>query len=154
MELQREFKLWFIYTYFCKDPIYSMTPIKLAYVTISYHEPVISFTYKKNTQLGVKELKEVVALATKLSEGKPYVTYSDLRLPMDMTEPAKKFLANPSNMPLFRGAAIHVSTNLYSFAVNFALYFSKKTYPIKAFVTEEKAMEWLRSLALEERVLD
>ena len=125
-----------------------MTPIELPYVTIYYEEPVVIFIYKRKTYLGVPELKEVVDLATNLSKGKPYVTYSDVRSPIDMTDQAKKFLADPKNMPLFRGSAIHVTTTLYSFAVNFALYFRKKTYPIKAFVTEETAMEWLRSLSL------
>ena len=126
-----------------------MTPIELPYVTIRYEEPVVIYVYKHKTYLGVPELKEVINIAQKLSEGKPYVTYSDVRSTIDMTDQAKKFLANPENMPLFRGSAIHVTTTLYSFAVNFALYFNKKTYPIKAFVTEEKAMEWLSALPLD-----
>ncbi|WP_317897079.1 DUF7793 family protein [Aurantibacillus circumpalustris] len=128
------------------------TPIELPFVTIYYEEPVIVFNYKPDTLLGVPELKKIVAVAENLSEGKPYVTFSDVRSTINMTEQAKKFLADPKNMPLFRGSAILVSTTLFSFAVNFALSFSKKTYPIKAFVTEEKASEWLRLLSLEDKV--
>jgi len=129
-----------------------MTPIELPYVTIYYEDPVMIYIYKRKTYLGVPELKEVVTIATNLSKGKPYVTFSDVRSSIDMTEQAKKFLADPGNMPLFRGAAILVTTTLYSYAVNFALYFNKKTYPIKAFVTEEKAMEWLRALPLNAKI--
>ncbi len=65
--------------------------IELPYVTIYYEEPVVIFIYKRKTLLGVPELKQVVAIAEKLSEGRPYVTYSDVRQAIDITDQAKKF---------------------------------------------------------------
>ena len=98
--------------------------------------------------MGVPELKKIVGISTELSGGKPYVTFSDARQNIDLTDQARHYLAVPENMPLCKAAAILVSTTLYSYAVNFALQFSKRTYPVKAFVTEEKAREWLVSIPL------
>lgn len=125
-----------------------MTYIELPYVTIHYDEPVVIFDYKNRTQLGVPELKKIVGISTELSGGKAYVTFSDARKDINMTDQARAYLAVPENMPLCKGAAILVSTTLFSYAVNFALHFSKRTYPVKAFVTEEKAREWLVSIPL------
>jgi hypothetical protein len=125
-----------------------MTEIALSYVTIRYKAPIVYFIYKEGTQLGFPEIKELIKYAEKLSGGKPYVTFSDVTVDMNLTEEGKKFVANLDNMPLFRGTAALVKNNMFSFAANFMNAFSKKTYPFKAFVKEEKAIEWLQSLPL------
>jgi hypothetical protein len=125
-----------------------MSVVELPYVSIRFESPMVILIYKQGTFLDVPKIKETVACAEKLSEGKPYVTFSDLREEMNMSEEATKFVGNPANMPFFRGAAVLVRTGLYSFAINSISFFRKKTYPVRAFVTEERAMDWLRSLPL------
>jgi hypothetical protein len=122
--------------------------IDLSYVTITYLEPVVYFRYKEGAQLGFPEIRELIACAEKLSGYKPYVTFSDVRVAMDVTNEGKKVFANPANMPLFRGTAVLVSNSMYKFAVDFMNAFNRPKFPFRAFVSEEKAIEWLRSLPL------
>lgn len=121
--------------------------ITLPYVTISYDAPVVYFRYKKETQLGFPEVKELIACAEKLSGYTPYVTFSDVREGVDITNQGKKML-DPENMPLFRGTAVLVSSSIYKFAVDFVNLFDRPRYPFRAFVSEEEAIGWLKSLPL------
>jgi hypothetical protein len=118
-------------------------------VNVRYDAPIVYFYYKEGTQLGFPEIKEMVTLAEKLSGGKPYLTFSDVRGDIDVTQQGRKYLANTENMPLFRGAAILVKSTLFSYAVNFVAHFNRKPHPYRAFLTEEKATEWLLGLPLD-----
>jgi hypothetical protein len=126
-----------------------MGEIELSYVKIRYQAPIVYFTYKEGAELGFPEIKETIAYAEKLSGGKPYVTFSDVRVNMNITEEGKRYVSNLNNMPLFRGTAALVKNSMYSFAVNFMNNFNKKSYPFKAFKDKEKAIDWLKSLPLE-----
>jgi hypothetical protein len=121
---------------------------KLSYVDITYDAPVVYFRYKKDAQLGFPEIRELIASAEKISGHKPYVTFSDVREGLEVTNEGKKVFADPGNMPLFRGTAVLVSNNMYKFAVDFMNTFNRPKFPFRAFVSEEKAIEWLRSLPL------
>jgi hypothetical protein len=123
--------------------------VELPYVTVKYEAPIVYFYYKEGIELGISEVREMVALAERLSEGKNYVTFSDVRVDINLTEDARRFVGGMQNMPLFRGAAILVKSTLYSFAVNFIGGYSRNKYPFKAFLTEEKAVGWLLSLPLD-----
>jgi hypothetical protein len=123
--------------------------IELSYVKISYQAPIVYFTYKEGAELGFPEIRETIAYAEKLSGGKPYVTFSDVRVDMNITEEGKRFVADLNNMPLFRGTAALVKNSMYSFAVNFMNNFGKKAYPFKAFSSKDEAIDWLKSLPLD-----
>ncbi len=123
--------------------------IDLSYVTITHKSPIICFAYKEGTELGFPEIKELISYAEKLSDYKPYVTLADARVNMNITNEGKRYVANTDHMPLFRGTAVLVKNSLYQLAVNFANAFNSPKYPIRAFTSEEKAIEWLMSLPLE-----
>lgn len=125
-----------------------MSEIELSYVTIRYEAPVVVFMFKDGAELGFPEIRELISCAEKLSDGKPYVTFSDVRVNMNITEEGKRYVSDLKNMPLFRGTAALVKNSMYSFAGNFMNYFSKKPYPFRAFITKEKAMKWLLTLPL------
>lgn len=127
----------------------SAEKIELTYVTITYEAPIVYFTYKDGTELGFPEIKELIAHAEKLSGGKPYFTFSDVRVDINVTKQGKLFLEDLNNMPLFRGTAAWVKNSVYSFAANFMNNFSRTAYPFRAFTEKEKAIEWLKSLPLE-----
>jgi hypothetical protein len=128
-----------------------MTEIQLPFATVHYDAPVVYFVYKDGAELGFPEIKEAIAISEKLSGGMPYVTFSDVRADVNITDQGRKYVADHNNMPLFRGSAILVTSTLYSFAVNFISHFRSAKYPFRAFVTEEKALEWLMSLPLDEQ---
>jgi hypothetical protein len=52
------------------------------------------------------------------------------------------------NMPLFRGTAALVNTNLYKYAANLLSCFNNPKYPFRAFTSEEEAIQWLMSIPL------
>lgn len=125
-----------------------MREIELSYVTIKYKAPIVYYTYKEGAELGFPEIRELIHYAENLSGGKPYVTFADVRVNMNITEEGKKIVSTRENMPLFRGTAALVKNNMYSFGANLMNTFNKKDYPFKAFTNKEKAIEWLRSLDL------
>jgi hypothetical protein len=127
----------------------SADKIELSYVTISYQSPIVYFVFKDGSKLDFPEIKELTFYAEKLSGGKPYFTFSDVRVNINVTKQGKLFLEDLNNMPLFRGAAAWVKNSVYSFAANFMSSFSRKPFPFRAFTEKEKAIEWLRSLPQE-----
>ena len=125
-----------------------MNEIALSYVTITYEEPIVYFVYKEGTEIGFPEIKDLIAYAEKISGNKPYVTFSDVRVDMNITEEGKRFVADLNNMPLFRGTAALVKNNMYKFGANILEGFGKKKYPFRAFTEKEEAIKWLLSLPL------
>ncbi|MEO6302028.1 MAG: hypothetical protein ABIP51_02535 [Bacteroidia bacterium] len=123
-----------------------MNEIKLSYVTITYEEPIVYFIYKDGTELGFPEIRELITCAEKLSGQKPYFTFSDVRVNMNITEEGKRFVADLQNMTLFRGTAVLVKNSAYEFGANFLNYFNKTEYPFRAFTEKEEAIKWLLSL--------
>ena len=126
-----------------------MSVIELSYVTIEYKAPIVYFSYKEGTELGFPEIRELISYAEKLSNGKPYVTFSDVRVNLNITEEGRRIVEDLNSMPLFRGTAALVKNSVYSFAANFMNNFSRKPYPFKVFTEKEKAINWLKSLSLD-----
>lgn len=128
-----------------------MNEFDLSYVTITYAEPIVYFRYKKGrTELGFPEIRELIAAAEKLTGHQPYFTLSDVRhVDINVTTEGKRVLSDMKNMPLFRGTAAVVKNNMYKFAIDFLNAFNKPKYPFRAFVNEEDAVAWLKSLPLE-----
>jgi len=123
-----------------------MNEINLSYVNIKYIEPIVYFIYKEGeTELGFPEIRELISHAEKLSDYKPYVTFVDVRINVNVTNEGKRML----EMPLFRGTAILVQNNVYKLATNFLGYYNKPQYPFQAFTSEKKAIDWLLSLSLD-----
>jgi hypothetical protein len=123
--------------------------IDLPYVHIRYRNPIVYYSYKEGAELGFPEIRELIMWAEKLSGQKPYVTFADARMSMNITNEGKRMVANVKNMPLFRGTAVLVKNSIYKFAVNFLNELNKRNYPFRAFTSKEKAVEWLLSLPLE-----
>jgi hypothetical protein len=125
-----------------------MDEIDLSYVSITYSEPIVYFVYKEGAELGFPEIRELISYAEKLSGNKPYVTFGDVRVNMNITNEGKRYVADIKNMPLFRGTAILVKNNFHKYAVNFLKDFSRGKYPFRAFVSKEEAIAWLMELPL------
>jgi hypothetical protein len=127
-----------------------MALIKLPYATISIDAPIVYFQYTDGAELGSNEMKELISAAEKLSWSKPYFTLSDVRVNLNITRAGKIYLADFRNLPFFRGSAVLVKSSFMSFAANFLLYFRENKYPYKAFTSRKKAVQWLKTLPLDE----
>lgn len=123
--------------------------IELPYVTLFYDAPVVFCRYKADHELGFPEIREMVTASERLSSGKPYVTLADVRKGLRITQQGKKLAASRTNMPLFRGTAVLVTSDLLRLAANMMNEIVSRNYPYKVFTDEEKAVSWLRSLPLE-----
>jgi hypothetical protein len=125
-----------------------MIKAALSYATISYQEPIVYFEYKEGVELGFPEIRQLISHAEELSGNKPYVTLSDIRLNLNITNEGKRYVSDINNMPLFRGTAILVQNDLYKIALNFIQSLNKPHYPFRAFTDKQKAVEWLSGLPL------
>lgn len=125
-----------------------MNNITLHYVDIEYAEPIVYFTYKEGVELGFPEIRELISYAEKLSNHRPYLTFSNVPAGVNVTNEGKRILNDGDNMPLFRGGAILVHNSLYQFAITFLSTFKKNKYPLCAFTSKDKAINWLLSLPL------
>lgn len=128
-----------------------MSEIHLTYVSMHYKEPVVYFVYKEGAELGFPEVRELISYAEKLSGNKPYVTFADVRVNLNMTNEGKRVLQDMNNMPYFRGTAALVKNSIHKFAVEVMNNFHKPKYPFRAFTSKEEAIEWLLSLSLNEK---
>jgi hypothetical protein len=126
-----------------------MSKVDLPYVSVTFESPIVYYKYKDGAELGFPEMKEVIGAAEKLSWSRPYFTFSDVRVKMSVTPEGRKYIMDFRHMPYFRGAAVLVKSNMVSIALNFLTYFHKKKYPLKAFTSKEKALEWIKTLPLD-----
>jgi len=122
--------------------------IDLPYVSITYIEPIVYFEYKEGTELGFPEILKLISCAEELSNHKPYVTFADARVSINITNEGKRILSDIENMPLFRGTAVLVNNNLYKYAATLLGIYSRPEYPFRAFTSKEDAIKWLSSLSL------
>ena len=127
-----------------------MNEIHLEYVSIHYHEPIVYCVYKEGAELGFPEIRELISCAEQLSNNKPYVTFADVRVNINITNEGKRVLQDMSNMPHFRGTAALVKNNIHKFAVDLMNTFNRPQYPFRAFTSKDEAIKWLLSLPLYE----
>ena len=125
-----------------------MKEIHLSYVSIHYSEPIVYYTYKEGAELGFPEIRELIAYAEQTSGKKPYVTFDDVRVHVNITNEGKRVLQDMSNMPYFRGTAALVKNSIHKFAADLLNNFHRPAYPFRAFTSKEEAIEWLLSLPL------
>ncbi len=129
-----------------------MEEINLKYVTIRYKEPIVYMTFKAGAELGFPEMKELVEYAEKLSDKKNYVVFSDVREYVAVTTEGKRYSAQNKNSPLQKGTAVLVKNNLYKLTVNLFLGIQEPEFPYSVFTEEQKAVDWLLNLPLEDKI--
>jgi hypothetical protein len=126
-----------------------MKEVKLPYVNITYEDPIVYFIFIEGAELGFPEIRELTACAEKLSGNKPYLSFSDARVNLSVTNEGRRVAADLKNAPLVRGNAILLKNNMLKVAANFFYNFNKPLFPFRAFTDKEKAISWLLSLPLE-----
>jgi hypothetical protein len=119
-------------------------------VSIHYREPIVYYVYKEGAELGFPEIRELISYAEQLSGKKPYVTFADVRVKLNITNEGKRVLQDMNNMPYFRGTAALVKNSIHKLAVDIMNGFNKPNYPFRAFTSRDEAITWLLSLPLTE----
>ncbi len=127
----------------------TLNKIDLPYACITYIEPIVYFEYKEGAELGFPEIRKLISCAEELSSQKPYVTFADARVSINITNEGKRILSDMKNMPLFRGTAALVNNDLYKYAANLLSFYSSRKYPFRAFTSKEEAIKWLSALPLD-----
>jgi hypothetical protein len=125
-----------------------MEEIELEYVTIIYKAPVIHMIFNEGAELGVPEIRELIANAELLSEKKPYVVLSDATLKMDVTYEGRRLATKTKEAPFHRGTAVLVKNVFYQYAATLFSKFDKPEFPYRVFTNEQDAIKWLLQLPL------
>jgi|ERR1700722_5120428 len=121
--------------------------MELEYVKMCYKAPIIHMTFSDGAELGIPEIRDLITYSETLSEKKPYVILSDVRVTMDVTHEGKRLAAKAS--PLHRGTAVLVKNTLYQYAVTLFSKFDKPEFPYRVFTDEQEALNWLLQLPLD-----
>lgn len=122
--------------------------IELPYARMYYKSPIVYIIFKENTELGFPEIRKMIKEAEKLSEGKNYFIFSDIRKGVNVTREGRRMAVNAKESPFHRGTAVFASNALYQLAANVFINFNKPEYPYKVFTDEQRATKWLLQLPL------
>src|ERR1700722_880623 len=122
--------------------------MELEYVKMCYKAPIIHMTFSDGAELGIPEIRDLITYSETLSERKPYVILSDVRVTMDVTHEGRRLAANAKFAPFHRGTAVLVPNTLYQYAATLFSKFDKPEFPYRVFTNEKEAMNWLLQLPL------
>ena len=100
--------------------------------------------YKENSEIEEKDARELLITAGKLSNQKPYLLFSDVRKFIVTTPEAKKISVDKNESKLFIAHAVLINSLPMRLVGNFFITFYKPHYPVKLFVDEKKAHDWLK----------
>ncbi len=120
-----------------------MEQIDFPHTLVSYKEPVITLTFKEGAHLDIKEIRELIKAAEKLSGNKPYLIFSDTRVFLTITPEARKISAEQKEAPYLIANAVLLNNLPLKLTANFFLKFNHPHFKFKVFNNEKKAMKWL-----------
>jgi hypothetical protein len=121
-----------------------MQHIEFSHSTITYNAPVISIVFKLGAKMGVPEAREMIVVAEKLSENKPYLILSDIRNHVDITPEARKVAASKREAPLVVANAVLTNNIALKLTSNLFIIINKPHFPVKVFTDKDKAIHWLK----------
>ena len=118
-----------------------------------YESPIVYIIFNKDVELGFPEIADMIHHTEKLSKGKNYFVFSDIRAGgVDVTQEGRRMASKASEAPYQKGTAVLASNALYQLAANVFANFNKPKYPYRVFTNKQKAIEWLLSLPLNNRI--
>src|SRR5262245_21908112 len=92
---------------------------QLDYVHISYQEPIVILEFRDGAELGFPEIAELTHWCEVMSNKRPYVVLSDVRVSVNVTAEGRRAAADPKGAPLHRGTALLVNSSMLKAAMNF-----------------------------------
>jgi len=108
---------------------------------------ILSFLPNKNVKTySIKQLEEMLNTFSIITEGQPYLYYSDnTNLSPNFSSEAKTFMSE--HFHKFAKAFAMTENSPLTRFITF-IYLNKPQIPIKMFKTEENAINWLKSLEI------
>ncbi len=120
-----------------------MNKIEFSHTTVELRLGIVWLLFKENAELGVDEIKELIKATEKLSDYKPYLLMSDVRVNLSITPEARKVAADEKEAPLLVANAVIVNNLAIRLTANFFSSFNKPHFEFKVFNSEKKAIDWL-----------
>ena len=120
-----------------------MGPIEFPHAIISYKAPVITIKFKEGSTLDVGEIRELIVAAEKLTNNRPYLLFSDVRVFLTITPEARKVSASKTEAPYLIANAALINNLPLALTANFFVKFNQPHFKFKMFNNEKKAMKWL-----------
>jgi hypothetical protein len=93
--------------------------------------------------LDVKEVRELIKAAEKITGNQPYLLFSDVTVHISITSEARKVSADKKEAPLIIANAALVNNLAVRLTANFFATFNKPYFPFEVFNKREKALRWL-----------
>jgi hypothetical protein len=126
-----------------------MNQIEFPHSTVIFKDQVIYLVFKEGAALDVKEIREMIVAAEKLSPEKRYLLFSDIRHHVQITAEGRKVAADNKEAPGVIANAVLTNNIALKLTANFFMNVNKPPFPVKIFNDEHKANVWLRSFLKE-----
>ena len=126
-----------------------MQRVELSYCTLSFDGTIVTLTINDGSLFDVEECREMIKIATRLANNKPYVLLSDARVYFTITPEGRKITADKKEAPLLKANAVIINNLPTRLIANFFGNFNKPHFKFKVFTNEKKAVQWLRAAAEE-----
>ncbi|MGZ3900354.1 MAG: DUF7793 family protein [Bacteroidia bacterium] len=128
-----------------------MQSIELSYCTLRFDGTMVVLSIKDGSVFDVAECREMIKMATRLADNKPYVLLSDARVYFSITPEGRKITADKKEAPLLKANAVIINNLPARLLANFFGNFNKPHFKFKVFTSEKKAVAWLKAAAAEIR---
>jgi len=111
-------------------------------------DKTIHIVMKENFVINEADAKEHIELCLKLADNERKKVLFDISKIQNLTNASMKKLLDPRLSALTIASAVLVGLRspLVSMAISFLLKLDREPYPIKTFIDEKKAIEWLKSV--------
>ncbi|HWY12454.1 MAG TPA: hypothetical protein VN026_14070 [Bacteroidia bacterium] len=120
-----------------------MELIEFLHCNVELKKGVVWLNFKENSELDVKEIKQLIRAAEKLADKKPYLLMSDARVHLTITAEGRKVAADKKEAPLLLANAVIVNNLAVRVTANFFSSFNKPHFKFRVFNDEKKALVWL-----------
>ena len=120
-----------------------MREVDLSTAFLRYEEPVMYLILKDDIRLTPANIREIANAASELSDGKPYLLFSDARVQMAITAEGQNAASDANILKLIGANAILVSSWPRQMLVNMVAHFSNMPFPMKMFTHPGEALNWL-----------
>lgn len=121
-----------------------MSEVDLSAAILRYEEPVMYLVLKDNVRLTPSHIREISDAAGELSEGKPYLLFSDARVHLAISPEGQGAAADKNILSLIGASAVLVTSWPQKFIANLVIRFSNMPFPMKLFTNAAKALDWLK----------
>lgn len=108
---------------------------------------IVHVVFKKGTVLSIDLAKKVVQERIKMSNGKDYPLYVDIRGVLSVDAKTRNYLSGEEGVKNALCAAVHVDNPMSKFFANLFIAVNKPIKPTKLFTDKEKAMKWLKKIS-------